>query len=97
MKRKFSIIKFLICLVALGVFSWYESQLYKKYMFEENIRKNAIKVNTQKIEDAFLLREKDFYLDKNYIEKYKNMIQIEKLEEESLSGGEEVIEQVTGI
>ncbi|WP_410208213.1 hypothetical protein [Fusobacterium sp.] len=97
MKKKISFFKIFIYLLAIGVFSWYEYNLYKKYSQEEKIREELVAKKTVEIENSFLIRKKGFYSDREYIKKFEDIKQQEKEEEDSLNGGESIIEQTAGI
>lgn len=97
MSKGLRVFRVLGILIAIGVFAWYEYGLYKNYIRERAIREEIVAKNTQEIEKSFLIRRKGFYLDKEYIKKFRDMEQREKEEEDSLNGGEGIIEQTTGI
>lgn len=84
MGKKFSLLRGIMYLVALGIFGWCEYQLGLKYLEENKVRKEIITKNTKKIEEAFLLREEKFYLDKKY---KKDLEELRKINIEDLSGG----------
>lgn len=82
MGKKFSILKWTIYLVALGIFIKFEYDLINKYLQEEKIRQEVIYNNTKKIEESFRLRNEGFYLDSKYIKMYQEeKIKREKEEE----------------
>lgn len=85
LKKVFYIIIFLF-------FFWFEFELYKKYQQEERNRRYIKNQNTQRIENSFLIRERYFYLDKNYLENYKKLKSKEEKSVELEGGGEIIIE-----
>lgn len=91
MAKKNSGVKFIIYLIILGVFFYYEYGLYKKYIQDKIIRDKVKEEKTREIEKAFLLRDKDFYLDRDYERKLKNLKSKQMLEKSSLSKGDEVV------
>lgn len=92
MGKKFSFFKVFICLIAFGVFSWYEYHLILKYLQESKVRKEILDRNTENIEKSFLIREKEFYLNSNYIKGFEEM-KVKEQQKDS-SGGEEALEQL---
>lgn len=91
MAKKNSGVKFIIYLIILVVFFYYEYGLYKKYIQDKIIRDKVKEEKTREIEKAFLLRDKDFYLDRDYERKLKNLKSKQMLEKSSLSKGDEVV------
>ena len=87
MAKKNSGVKFIIYLIIFGVFFYYEYGLYKKYIQDKIIRDRV------REEKAFLLRDKDFYLDRDYERKLKDLKSKQMIEKSSLSKGDEVIGQ----
>lgn len=78
-------LKWLIYIVALGIFGWYEYQLGLKFLEEHRIREAQKAQNTEKIKNNFLLREPKFYLDGSYKKKLK---ELKKNELEEQIGGD---------
>lgn len=72
-KNRFFI--FIIYLIFLGVFLYFENELYSKYISEKNMRNHIKSEKTEDIKNSFLLRKKYFYLDKEYLKKYKKLIE----------------------
>lgn len=93
MAKKNSGVKFIIYLIIFGVFFYYEYVLYKKYIQDKIIRDRVREEKTREIEKAFLLRDKDFYLDRNYERKLKDLKSKQMIEKSSLSKGDEIIGQ----
>lgn len=73
MEKKNSLLKVIICVVSLGVFLFFEHDLLKRYVNEKRMRKYIKERNTTELIDSFLLRRKDFYLDKEYLKKFENL------------------------
>lgn len=90
MAKKNSGIKYIIYLIAFGIFAYYEYDLYLKYSQEKVVRDRIKEEKTEEIKKAFLLREKDFYKDKEYKKKYE-MLKAREAEEKELlkEGGEQ--------
>lgn len=93
MAKKNSGVKFIIHLIIFGVFFYYEYGLYKKYIQDKIIRDRVREEKTREIEKAFLLRDKDFYLDRDYERKLKDLKSKQMIEKSSLSKGDEIIGQ----
>lgn len=93
MAKKNSGVKFIIYLIIFGVFFYYEYGLYKKYIQDKIIRDRVREEKTREIEKAFLLRDKDFYLDRDYERKLKDLKSKQMIEKSSLSKGDEIIGQ----
>lgn len=93
MAKKNSGVKFIIYLIIFGVFFYYEYVLYKKYIQDKIIRDRVREKKTREIEKAFLLRDKDFYLDRDYERKLKDLKSKQMIEKSSLSKGDEIIGQ----
>ena len=87
MAKKNNGIKYIIYLISLGIFGYYEYGLYQKYSQEKNIRDKIREEKTNEIKRAFLLRKEDFYLDRDYEKKLENLKKQELLEENSLEEG----------
>lgn len=88
MAKKNSGIKYIIYLIALGIFSYYEYGLYLRYSQEKIIRDRVKEEKTEEIKRAFLLRKENFYQDREYERKLENLKRKEKLERDSLEKGE---------
>lgn len=86
MKKKSSPLKLIIYIIALGVFFFFENQLYQKYKSEKEIRDFIKERNTTEVESVFLTRKKYFYSDKEYLKKFKKLTQesLKKEEEQSV-------------
>lgn len=89
MAKKNSGIKYIIYLVAIGIFFYYEYGLYVKY-YQEKIIHNRIKEEkTEEIKRAFLLREENFYQDRGYERELKRLKEKELIEQNSLQTKED--------
>lgn len=80
MAKKNSGIKYILYLIVLGVFFYYEYGVYKKYIQEKNIRDRIKEEKTTEIENSFLLRKGNFDQDRKYeieMEKLKNQGTVE--------------------
>ena len=93
MAKKSNGIKYIIYLIIFGVFCYYEYELYKKYIQDKIVRDRIKEEKTQEIESGFLLRDKEFYLDKKYEKKWRELKKQESIEKTSLLKGDETGEQ----
>ena len=84
MAKKNSGIKYVIYLIALGIFFYYEYELYVRYFQEKTIRDRVKEEKTEEIKRAFLLREENFYQDREYERKLENLKRQESMEKNSL-------------
>lgn len=89
MAKSKSGLKFIILLMAFGIFCWFEYGIYKEYRSVRALGEYKIKEKTQELEDAFLLREKGFYSDTLYKREFLKLKEEEKDKEKSLIEGED--------
>lgn len=64
---------FLLKVIAFILFCWYGNKLYKDIVLQEKAREVMIEKNTQDITDSFLIRDKEFFNNKDYEKKYKTL------------------------
>ncbi|WP_291259726.1 hypothetical protein [Fusobacterium sp.] len=75
MRKKNNLLKFIIYMVVLGVFIFFENKLYKQYKAEKQIADYIKEQKTQEIEKSFLLRKKYFYADSEYLKNFKKLVE----------------------